>query len=181
GPQEEMFTRLIGPESQQRAQTDGRTVYGVFTEEGIDDLELADRDPLARINRIIQRLRPRPGHDNPSGEPPVDCFDNEDNFIGKGAPSMYFFNTLTYHNEHFGQYRWRPTRPTYTEDTPAERPRKKDDHTVDNLGHILVAIGDSLPDVPENSRPRSAEERYVMDHFERELAAAQARTSGHEI
>jgi len=178
GPEEEMFVRLIGPESKQRAQHDGRSVYDVYAEEGLDDLELSDRDPLARINRIIQRLRPKVNHDHPLGEDMVDCIDNEGLTIGKGAPTMYFFNTLTYHNKWFGQYRWRPTRPTYTDETAAEKPRKKDDHTVDNLGHILVAIGDSKPEVPENSRPRNTEEQWAHDHFERELAAAQVRTYG---
>jgi len=178
GPDEEMFVRLIGPESKQRAQHDGRSVYDVYMEEGIDDLELSDRDPLARINRIVQRLRPQPNHDHPLGDPPVDCLDNEGDVIGKGAPTMYFFNTLTYHNKWFGQYRWRPTRPTYTDETAAEKPRKKDDHTVDNLGHILVAIGDSKPEVPENSRPRTGEEQLLHDHFEAELAHAQVRSRG---
>ena len=178
GPDEEMFVRLIGPESQQRAQTDGRTVFGVFVEEGVDDLELADKDPLARINRTIQRLRPEPGHENPTGAEMVPCYDNDGNVVGLGAPRLYFFNNLEYSLEHFPQYRWRPTRPTYTEETPAEKPRKKDDHTVDNVGHVLVAIGDSKPDVPENSRPKDPEQRFVDEHFEQEMAAAQAQTEG---
>jgi len=178
GPDEEIFVRLIGPESQQRSQTDGRTVYGVYAEEGIDDLEIADKDPLARINRTVQRLRPVPGHDNPTGSPPVECSDNAGEVIGMGAPRLYFFDTLEYHLRHFGQYRWRPTRPTHADETPAERPRKKNDHTVDNLGHILVAIGDSVPEVQDNSRPRSAEEQWMHQHFEQELASAQVRTHG---
>jgi len=178
GPDESMFARLIGPESQQRSQTDGRTVYGVYTEEGMDDLEIADKDPLARINRIIQRLRPAPNHDNPTGAPPVECIDNAGEVIGMGAPTMYFFSTLDYHLEHFAQYRWRPTRPTHADETAPEKPRKKDDHTVDNLGHILVAIGDSVPEVPENSRPMNAEQQWMAQHFEEELGAAQTRSRG---
>jgi phage terminase large subunit len=178
GPEEEMFVRLIGPEAQQRQQGDGRTVYGVYSEEGIDDLEIADKDPLARINRIIGRLRPTVGHDNPTGAPQVECYDNEGNYEGMGAPTLYFFDTLAYNNEWFPQYRWRPTRPTYHDEDPPEKPRKKHDHTVDNIGHVLVSIGDSVPEVPQNSRPINPEDKWLYDHFESELAAAQVRTAG---
>lgn len=178
GPEEEMFVRLIGPEAQQRSQGDGRTVLGVYAEEGIDDVELADKDPLARISRIIGRLRPEPDHANPTGAPMVPCYDNDGKVVGMGSPRLYFFNTLVYNNEHFPQYRWRPTRPTYTEETPPEKPRKKDDHTVDNVGHILVAIGDSKPEVPENSRPMDPESRMMDEHFKKEFEDAVNRTSG---
>ena len=170
--------RLIGPESQQRAQTDGRTVYGVYTEEGIDDLEFADKDPTARINRITMRLRPHPGHENPTGAPPVPCYDHEGNVVGEGAPTLYFFNNLTYTNEHFPQYRWRPTRPNYLDEEPPEKPRKKNDHTVDNCGHVLVSIGDSVPDVPDNSKLIHPEDKWLYDHFETEMAQAIERTTG---
>jgi hypothetical protein len=95
-----------------------------------------------------------------------------------GAPYLYFFNTLTYTNEHFPQYRWRPTRPNYTDEDPPEKPRKKNDHTVDNTGHVLVSIGDSMPDVPDNSKPILPEDKWLYDHFEEELAEAQVRTEG---
>ena len=163
GPQEDVTARLIGPESRQRSQTDGRSVYDVYLEEGIDGLELADRDPIARINRVTSRLRPGDGHLHPLG------------LLDGDAPSLYFFNTLDYTLEHFPQYRWKPQRTNFSEESPAERPRKKDDHTVDNLGHILMAIGDSSPDVPENSSPLLAEQRIMDEHFERELAAAASR------
>jgi phage terminase large subunit len=166
GPEEGITARLIGPESQQRAQTDGRTVYGVFTEEGIDDLELADKDPIARINRITSRLRPQHGHLHPLG-------DGEDD---RGAPSLYFFANCTYTLENLPQYRWKPQRIQYSEETPAEKPRKKDDHTIDNLGHILVSIGDSDPEVPEYSVPLMAELRELDEHFDAEVRLANRRT-----
>jgi hypothetical protein len=164
GPNEDIESRLIGPESRQRSQTDGRSVYDIYMEEGIDGLELADRDPIGRINRITTRLRPSAGHVHPLG-----YLDESD------APSLYFFRTLEYTLEQFPQYRWKPQRTNFSEESPAERPRKKDDHTVDNLGHILMAMGDSTPDVPENSSPIMAEQREVDEHFERELALAASR------
>jgi hypothetical protein len=178
GPDEEMFVRLIGPEAQQRSQGDGRSVLGVYTEEGIDDLELADKDPLARISRIIGRLHPTPGHENPTGAPPVECYDSAGNLEGMGAPSLYIFNTLEYTCEWLPQYRWRPTRPTYHDEDAPEKPRKKNDHTVDNIGHVLIAIGDSLPEVPDNSRPINPEDKWIHDHFEAELRDAQILTEG---
>jgi hypothetical protein len=39
-------------------------------------------------------------------------------------------------------------------------------------------MGDSEPDVPENSRPRTREEMWVEEHFEAELVEATARTNG---
>ncbi len=172
GPDEEIFVRLIGRESQQRAQTDGRSVYEIYAEEGMDDLELADRDPIARINRITQRLRPKVGHVRPQwayGDA------DEEGITGDGAPSLYVFRGCEYTIEHLPQYRWRPVRTNFTEETPAEKPRKKDDHTIDNLGHILVAIGDSDPSVPSNSVVVDPDERYADEHFERALAAAAER------
>jgi hypothetical protein len=163
GPEEEMMVRMIGPESRQRAQTDGRSVYDIYMEEGIDGLELADRDPIGRINRITSRLRPSAGHVHPLG------------YVDGDAPSLFFFDTLSYTLEHFPQYRWKPQRTNFSEESAAEKPRKKDDHTVDNLGHILMGIGDSTPDVPENSTPLLAEQRELDEHFEAELALAESR------
>lgn len=180
GPDEEIFTRLIGPEANQRAQTDGRTVKEVFAEEGLDDFEIADRDPVARINRITSRLRPRPGHLHPLGdvaEADYGFTDNEGNPVS-GAPSLYVFETCEYTAEHIPQYRWRPTRTTVADEDAPEKPRKKDDHTVDNLGHILVSMGDSTPEVPDNSKPVSSEQRELDEHFESELAQAAARSDG---
>jgi hypothetical protein len=174
GPEEEIFVRLIGPESQQRAQTDGRTVKGVFEEEGVDDLEIADRDPIARISRITSRLRPRirpvPEERESVGDEAVG---GPDGAGDAGSPSLFIFNTCEYTTKHLPQYRWRPVRTNYSEETPPERPRKKDDHTIDNLGHILVAIGDSLPEIPDNGRYPDPEHRLMEEHFEAELRAAE--------
>jgi hypothetical protein len=171
GPNEEMnFGHLIGPESKQRAQTDGRSVYDVFMEEGIEDLELADRDPLARINRITQRLRPKSGHVHPLGG-----MASEHDADADGMPSLYVFRTCEYTAEYLPQYRWRPRRQTILDEDSPERPRKKDDHTVDNLGHILVAIGDSDPEVQvQGDRPIVAEGRVVDEHFDAAMAEAEA-------
>jgi phage terminase large subunit len=176
GPDEEITVRMIGMESQQRSQQDGRTVKGVYEEEGVDDLELADRDPIARINRITSRLRPTPNHRHPRGLDDTDCYDQEGNVVGRGSPSFYIFENCTYTVEHLPQYRWRPQRTNFTEESPAEKPRKKDDHTVDNIGHIFVSIGDSEPDVPENSRPVDPESRFADEHFEKEMALAEERS-----
>jgi phage terminase large subunit len=172
GPNEELtYPRLIGMESQQRAQTDGRTVYQVYEEEGIDDLELADRDPVARINRITSRLRLKPKHVHPLGIVAEDDPEGD-----RGAPKLYVFSDCGYTTEHLPQYRWRPQRILANEEDRPEKVRKKDDHTVDNLGHVLVAIGDSLPEVadaPGNvlvARPREHDE-----HFDAEMAVAAQR------
>jgi phage terminase large subunit len=175
GPDEEIYVRLIGPEANQRSQNDARTVKGVFEEEGIE-LEVADRDPLARINRISGRLRPQKGHDNPIEDELFEIRDREGVLVGHGAPSIYFFSSCDYTVEHLPQYRWRPTRTNFTEEDAPEKPRKRDDHTVDCIGHIVVAIGDSEPDVPENSRPRSREEQWFEEHFEREVALAASQS-----
>lgn len=180
GPEEEMFVRLIGPEANQRAQTDGRTVKQVYEEEGFDDLDIADRDPLARIHRITQRLRPRVNHDNPVGNPQVTVTDQTGAEQGVGAPSLYVFDTCGYTIEHLPQYKWRPTRASFTDEDPPEKPRKKNDHTIDNIGHILVAMGDSEPDVPDNSRPLTPmqqESKELEEHFESELAIAVERSN----
>lgn len=175
GPDEEMMVRLIGPEAQQRSQTDGRTVKGVFEEEGVDDLELADRDPIARINRITSRLRPSAGHVHPLGivdeSLAGDDGLHEDGGV-ESAPSLFIFDTCEYTREHLPQYRWKPQRTNFAEETPAEKPRKKDDHTIDNLGHILVAMGDSEPEVPDHSTPLLVEQRELDEHFEAQLRVA---------
>lgn len=158
--------RLIGPEAQQRAQTDGRTVKGVLEEEGVDGLELADRDPVARISRITQRLRPKPGHLHPLG------------FMDEGStPTLFVFSDCEKLTEYLPQYRWRPQRTNFTEEDPPEVPRKKDDHNIDNLGHILVSMGDSDPEVPDNSKPLNAEQRVLDEHFEEELRVATERAA----
>lgn len=175
GPDEEIYTRLIGPEANQRSQTDGRTVREVYEEEGIST-EVADRDPLARINRLTSRLRPKVGHDHPLGYDPVPCYDVQGNEVGVGAPSLYIFKSCTYTQEWLPQYKWRPSRTTIADEDPPEKPRKKNDHTVDNIGHVLVSIGDSDPDVPETAvfRPTYAQREALEydEHFLRELEMA---------
>jgi hypothetical protein len=174
GPDEEITVGLIGHEATQRSQTDGRTVLGVFEEEGVEGLEIADRDPVARISRITSRLRPKLGHLHPLGgvEQSIVVEGSE---VGSGAPSLYVFDDCEYTKEHLPQYRWRPQRTNFIEEDPPEKVRKKDDHTVDNIGHILVSMGDSVPEVPDNSTVRDAEQRYLDEHFERELASAGTR------
>jgi hypothetical protein len=182
GPDEEIFVRLIGPESQQRSQTDGRTVRGVFEEEGVDDLEVADRDPIARISRITSVLRPSAGHARPDwarglsdDQWGVDVDGASDEMP---APRLYIFRNCEKLIEYLPQYRWRPQRTNFSEEQPAEAPRKKDDHNIDCLGHILVSAGDSDPEVPDNTKVRDPWAAEVDEHFERELAAA---TAGHEL
>jgi hypothetical protein len=166
--------RLIGPEAQQRSQTDGRTVKGILEEEGMDGLEIADRDPSARISRITHRLRPKPGHLHPLGL--VDGAGSDT--IGEpGSPTLYVFADCDKLIEYLPQYRWRPQRTNFTEEDSPETPRKKDDHNIDNLGHILVSIGDSLPEVPDHSKPLDAESRILDEHFESELAIATQRAA----
>src|SRR3990167_1439815 len=133
GPYEEIHRRLIGPEARQRAQTDGRTVVDLFEEYGLYP-EIADRSPAARISKITEYLRPKEDHFNP--------FTNE-----TPAPRLYVFSTCTKLQEYLPQYRWVPQRTNFTEEEAAERPRKKDDHNIDCLGHILLAMEQTpLPD-----------------------------------
>jgi phage terminase large subunit len=180
GPDEEINVRLIGPEAQQRAQTDGRTVMGVFQEEGIDDLEISDRDPVARISRIASALRPTAGHARPDwavggyDDQGVGASDGEGDEMSavSGAPRLYVFSDCAKLQEYLPQYRWRPQRTNFTEEAPPEAVRKKDDHNIDCLGHILVAAGDSDPEVPDNSKVLNSESREADEHFDRELALA---------
>lgn len=176
GPNEEMFVRLIGPESQQRSQQDGRTVKGVFEEEGIDDLEISDRDPIARISRIASSLRPSADHARPDWASGLRD-DQYGSAESSGAPRLYIFSTCEKLIEYLPQYRWRPQRSNFTEELPPEAPRKKDDHNIDCLGHILVAAGDSDPEVPDNSKVRNTESREADEHFEGELALVGGRNS----
>lgn len=183
GPDEEMAVRLIGPEAQQRSQTDGRTVKGVFEEEGVDDLEVSDRDPVARISRITSALRPSTGHDRPEWAYPGSAAgDGEVDPLSplSGAPRLYVFEDCTKLQEYLPQYRWRPQRSNFTEEASPEAPRKKDDHNIDCLGHILVAAGDSDPEVPDNTKVLDSESRAANEHFERELAMASVGRSREE-
>jgi hypothetical protein len=161
GPEEEIYRRLIGPEAQQRAQTDGRSVLDAFQEHGVYP-EIADRDPVARINRITEFLRPRSNHVHPFGE----ILEGHD-----GSPRLYIFSSCSKLTEYLPQYRWRPHRTNISEEEAPEKPRKKDDHNIDCLGHILVSL-DDLPEVDDDTQILDAEQRLLDEHFERELELA---------
>lgn len=157
GPWENVQRRFIGPEARQRAQTDGRSVIDVFHEHGIFP-EIADRDPTARINVITAYLRPKTDHVNPwTGDSP--------------APRLYVFADCAKLIEYLPQYQWRPTRVNIADEDEPEKPRKKDDHNVDNLGHILLAVA-GLPEVPDYTQIRDPETREFEEHFERIMAEA---------
>lgn len=183
GPDEEITWRGIDRASKQRAQHDGGTVFDSYIEEGIDDLELADRDPIARISRISSSLRGRAGHYRPEWAIARDDTSEDGGEHGEPdrlfevygrAPKLYIFSDCTKLIEYLPQYRWRPQRTNVSEEEPPEAPRKRDDHNIDNLGHILVAMGDSVPEVPDNSKVLNPESREADEHFERELQAASA-------
>jgi len=164
GPEEEIEVRLIGPEARQRSQTTGQSVLDLYQECEIFP-ELADRDPAARISRITEYLRPRDGHVYPfRGVEPPEGYES-------GAPRLYVFSTCEKLTEYLPQYRWKPQRANFTEEEAPEKPRKKDDHNIDNLGHILVAIND-LPEVEGTPAIPDAEQRMVAEHFRRELELA---------
>jgi len=154
GPDEQMFRRLIGPEARQRGQTDGKSVLDIFNENYIYP-EAADRSPAARISEITAHLRPKTDHRNPwTGVTP--------------APQLYIFSDCHKMIEYLPQYRWKPQRINYAEEDLPEEVRKKDDHNIDNCGHILVAI-DNTPEVKEE-RPRSeSPERRVLRELDEEV------------
>lgn len=146
GPHESIHRRLIGPESQQRSQTDGKTVLDIFNENGIYP-EVADRSPAARISRITELLRPKGGHRNPfTGATP--------------GPRLYVFDTCDKMKRYLPQYRWVPVRVSYTEEDSPERPRKKDDHNIDNCGHIVVAADRQVKE-DDGRRPYENSEQRV--------------------
>lgn len=133
--------RWIGPESQQRAQTDGRTVLDLWYDEGFFP-QIADRDPSARISAISKGLTGDAGSRHPAtGAVP--------------SPRLYVFGTCGWMQRYLPQYRWRPQRVNYTEEDSAEKPRKKDDHNIDCLGHILLGARDipALQDDRSVDRP----------------------------
>ena len=163
GPNESVSFYLIGPESQQRSQTDGKSVMQLYWEHGVYP-EVADRDPSARISKITEYLRPSPAHLNPfTGSTP--------------APRLYVFADCEKLMTYLPQYRWRPQRVNYTEEDSPEKPRKKDDHNIDCLGHILLYI-DPLPP-PEGDAPQlSPEKRLVKDLMDECWADAEAAHRG---
>jgi phage terminase large subunit len=161
GPQEEVAWRLIGQEAKQRSQESGVSVKQKFTEFGMD-FQDADRDPPARISTITEYLRPRPGHTNPwTGDDP--------------APRVYVFSTCDKLQEYLPQYRWRPQRTNFSEEDAPEKPRKKDDHNIDNLGHVLVHLSE-LPPLEDVGRPTDPELAYMEEHFDMALERARDRS-----
>jgi hypothetical protein len=186
GADEEIWRRLVGREALIRAQTDGRTVLDLMNDNGWYP-EFADRDPSARISRITEYLRPKRGHKHPFDEPPQSVYSKATGQeIGKGSPRLYIFNTCEKMMQYLPQYRWKPQRVNFTEEEPAEKPRKKDDHNIDNLGHILVAFDEELPEESQNAMTEAvgrfnslaqyAEAKELEEHFLEELAEAAARS-----
>lgn len=167
GPDEHVYRRLIGPEARIRAQTDGKTVLSVFNECGVYP-EIADKDPVARISRITEHLRREPGRTHP--------------FLPVSpAPRLFIFSECDKLREYLPQYRWKPQRTNFTEEDAPEAPRKKDDHNIDNLGHILVAI-DGLPEMETKDRIQDTEAAWAEEHFLRELEEAMnARGEGYTV
>jgi len=165
GPSEAIYRRLIGPEAKQRSQTEGKSVQTKFSEFGLS-FETADNEPGSRISTITEYLRPRSGHSHPwSGTAP--------------APRIYIFADCDKMQEYLPQYRWRPQRTNFTEEDAPEKPRKKDDHNIDNLGHLLLAM-DELP-VPEHSQEdhRSWERKALEDHFNEQVRRSETRVLAH--
>lgn len=146
GPEERIKFHLIGPEAQQRAQTDGRSVLDLWYENGLYP-EIADKDPVARISKITEFLRPKHDHRNP--------------FTGEtDSPRLYIFADCEKMLQYLPQYRWRPQRTNYSEEEAPEKVRKKDDHNIDNLGHILISL-DTLP-IPEGEQEQIDPERRMV-------------------
>ncbi len=171
GPQEKIDFYMIGPEAQQRAQTDGRSVIDLFNFHGVFP-EIADKDPIARISRITEYLRPQEGHRNP--------------FTGMSpAPRLYVFADCAKLQDYIAQYRWRPQRTNYSEEEAPEKPRKKDDHNIDNLGHLLLQL-EYIP-IPEHDGEipalRDVEKRIVKDLMDEswDQAMRTGRGSAHDI
>jgi hypothetical protein len=187
GPDEEMYRDFIGPEAKQRSQNDGRSVYELFTDFGITP-EFSDKDPVARISAITSYLRPRDSA-RPIDVPSSRIVTREDEPT-IAAPRLYIFQDCTAPAldtdpgpgeegyecklmEYLPQYRWRPQRTNFTEEEPAEKPRKKDDHNIDCLGHILVAM-DDLPILEgEHGPTETEEEKFVREHFESAVEEAE--------
>ena len=171
GPDEEIARRLVGPEARIRSQNDGRSVLDLLHDSGVYP-EFSDRDPAARISRITEYLRPKAGHLHPFGDVVEGV---------SGSPRLYIFSDCTKLQEWLPQYRWKPQRTNFSEEDSPEKPRKKDDHNIDNLGHILVAF-DDLPEMEGRDRRRGdAESRFLEEHFEHELALANNRVRGYRF
>lgn len=153
GPDEQVMNRMIGPEAQQRAQTDGKSVLDLWNDYGIYP-EIADRNPPARISAITTALRPHDDHPHP--------------FTGRRpSPKLFIFADCDKLQKYLPQYRWKPVRSSYAEEDSPEAPRKKDDHNIDNLGHILLAV-DKAPPQEEAMRRRETPEQRVKRELEEE-------------
>jgi hypothetical protein len=85
--------------------------------------------------------------------------------------------------EYLPQYRWRPQRTNFTEEDAPEKPRKKDDHNIDNLGHILLAFDDAPEQPPPPLYPsfptpydhsRNLEREFFNRHFDRAIQQARS-------
>lgn len=151
GPGEIYYRSLIGPEANQRSQTDAKTVRELFHDHGIY-FEPADKQPSARISRITTHLRPQEGHRNP--------------FTGVSpAPKLYVFSTCNKLMEYLPQYRWKPVRINYADEEAPEQVRKKDDHNIDNLGHILLDA-EGAPEIEAGQRPNETYEQMVKRELE---------------
>ena len=161
GPDEKIFRRLAGPEVEQRSQATGKSVMDILNEHGLYP-ELADKAPNARISKITEYLRPWEDWLNP--------FTKE-----SPAQKLYVFSDCEKLLEYLPQYRWRPQRVNYSEEDVTEAPRKKDDHNVDNLGHILLAF-DGLPPITAKQRPKkNTEQQMILDLFEEAVNEANTR------
>lgn len=161
GPDERIDRHLIGPESQQRAQSTGKSVLDIFNEYGRYP-ELSDKNPSARISKITEFLRPNEQWVNPWT-------------LESPSPKLFIFDTCDKLKQYLPQYRWRPQRTNYAEEDSPEQPRKKDDHNIDNLGHILLAF-QGLPEPPNaNKKPeKSFDEQVREECWEEALALAEA-------
>lgn len=162
GPHEMMAKRIIGPEANQRAQTDGKSVKDLFYEEGMQ-YEDADKDPRARIVAITDHLRTKPGHPHATtGHDP--------------GPKLYVFRSCEKLQEYLPQYRWKPVRQNFTDQAPPEEPRKKDDHNIDCLGHILLDMAQT-PSMEDLMASDSGATNDLDEHF---LAAVNRAERGDE-
>lgn len=70
-----------------------------------------------------------------------------------GSPKFFIFNTCPILIEEMENYKWKKIMPT-SEDDPIEKPRKKDDHLLDDVRYLLMSRPDiSLLTVKSNVVP----------------------------
>lgn len=160
GPNEHIYRRLIGPEAKQRSQESGKSVQTRFQEFGLS-FDTADNEPGSRISVITEYLRPKSGHSHPwTGQAP--------------APRLYMFSDCSKLREYLPQYRWKPQRTNFTEEAAAEAPRKRDDHNIDNLGHLLLVM-DELPAIPPHRVGAMSDAEFLEHHFRQAYENATTR------